>query len=145
MINFTIYGEAHGKGRPRFRKMGNFVKTYTDKDTINYETLVKLSYVDQTGQHPNYFNNEALSMDITIYQAIPASTSKKKQQQMLDGEIHPTKKPDVDNVIKSILDGLNGVAFGDDKQIIEISAIKKYAREPRVEVRIKEFREGFGF
>ena len=51
---------------------------------------------------------------------------KKKQAAVYAGEIKPTVKPDIDNIVKIVLDGLNGVAFTDDKQVIEIQAQKCY-------------------
>ena len=59
---------------------------------------------------------------------------------MADGKILPTKKPDVDNVVKSIFDGLNKVAFKDDTQIVELHCSKRYSYTPRVEVTFKEFK-----
>lgn len=55
--------------------------------------------------------------------------------------IRPTKKPDLDNVIKIILDGLNGLAYGDDKQVVELKALKCYAKEPFVLIQIEEMKE----
>ena len=45
---------------------------------------------------------------------------------MLNGDIRNTKKPDLDNVIKSALDALNDVAYDDDSSINEIYANKQY-------------------
>jgi Holliday junction resolvase RusA-like endonuclease len=53
---------------------------------------------------------------------------------MLAGEIKPTGRPDLDNVIKSILDALNGVAYSDDSAVISVTAEKRYAENPRVDV-----------
>ncbi|WP_334299865.1 RusA family crossover junction endodeoxyribonuclease [Anaerobutyricum hallii] len=50
--------------------------------------------------------------------------------------MRPTKKPDLDNVIKSILDALNKVAYHDDTQIVSLSMEKFYSDSPRVEVTI---------
>ena len=44
-VQFTILGEPRGKGRPRFAKQGNFVKTYTPEETLNYEAYVKMCYI----------------------------------------------------------------------------------------------------
>ncbi|XZN30187.1 RusA family crossover junction endodeoxyribonuclease [Clostridium perfringens] len=41
----------------------------------------------------------------------------------------PTKKPDVDNIAKIILDSLNGVAYKDDSQIVDLRIIKSYTEE----------------
>ena len=52
----------------------------------------------------------------------------------MDGTPH-TKKPDIDNVAKSVLDALNGLAFDDDSLIHDLQIIKRYTiGEPRVEV-----------
>ena len=56
---------------------------------------------------------------------------------MLSGEIKPTKKPDIDNITKCILDGLNGVAYRDDTQVVEVSAKKIYAEKAEVKVEIE--------
>lgn len=57
---------------------------------------------------------------------------------MLEGNIRPIKKPDIDNILKSVFDGLNGIAFKDDTQIIRIQTEKFYSNEPRIDIEIKE-------
>lgn len=57
---------------------------------------------------------------------------------MLEQEISPTVKPDTDNIAKSILDSLNGIAYLDDKQVIRLTVEKWYAEVPSVSVEIKE-------
>ncbi len=99
-----------------------------------YENLVKTCFY-QTGVHP-FDADEELRANIIAYYPIAKSTSKKKRQQMLAGLIRPTKKPDLDNVIKSILDALNKVAYHDDTQIVSLSMEKFYSDSPRVEVTI---------
>lgn len=138
MIKFEVLGQCCGKGRPRFRKVGNFVQTYTDEQTTNYENLVKLSYINTC--LCSYMNGESLKCELKIYYQIPKSTSKKKAKEMLEGKIFPTKKPDIDNCVKSILDALNRVAFSDDTQVVELHCYKYYSHEPRVEVTIEEIK-----
>lgn len=48
----------------------------------------------------------------------------------------PAKKPDADNIAKIICDSLNNVAYRDDTQVIELTVIKRYAKEPKVKVMI---------
>lgn len=57
---------------------------------------------------------------------------------MLSGEIKPTKRPDADNILKIVQDGLNGVAYPDDKSITDSRVVKRYGTEERVEVYIGE-------
>ena len=124
----TIPGRPLGKQRARTIKSG---RSYTPEQTVNYETFVKICYIEQKGQ---YLGEIPLRMEINAYYPIPKSTSKKNRAKMLSGEIRPTVKPDLSNVIKSIEDGLNNVAYKDDNQIITLIAMKFYDDVPRVEI-----------
>lgn len=126
---FKIVGEPKGKGRPRMTKNGH---TYTPKDTYEYENLVKLAF---TQAYPDWVphKGEVLAY-IDAYYSIPKSYSKKKKQLIEAGIIQPTKKPDLDNIAKSILDSLNGIAYLDDSQVIELKVAKYYSDTPCVEV-----------
>lgn len=135
MIEFTVYGAPHGKGRPRFARRGNYFTTYTDDDTMDYEQLVKFSYLEKNTE--KYMGREPLEMEVKVYQQILKSFSKRDKEKATRCEIRPTKKPDIDNIVKSIMDGLNKVAYADDTQIISIRCDKYYSNEPRVEVKIK--------
>jgi Holliday junction resolvase RusA-like endonuclease len=134
MIEFEVLGEPCSKGRPRFRQMGTFYQVYTDEKTHNYENLVKLSFLNSGGTKIE--GDVPLSVEIVFYMSIPKSVSKKKHVQMVNKEIRPLKKIDLDNGIKIILDALNKVAFNDDKQVVEIKSSKYYSENPRAEVKI---------
>ena len=138
-MKFTIYGNPVSKGRPRFSRMGKYVKTYTDEKTVSYENLVKLSYLEQIEEKTKYLNEdkEELKAIITAYYMIPKSTSNKKRELMIAKKMRPTKKADLDNISKIILDSLNGIAYKDDSQIVSLEIKKYYSEQPRVEVEIK--------
>ena len=70
---------------------------------------------------------------------MPKSTSKKKEVEMLQANISPTKKPDADNIIKIVLDAMNKFAFKDDTQITKLEIEKKYDKAPRIYIRIEEY------
>ena len=53
-------------------------------------------------------------------------------------ELSVTSKPDTDNIAKSILDSLNGIAYKDDKQVVDLRVRKQYAEVPSVSVWIRE-------
>ena len=133
-VKFIIMGTPKGKGRPRFQRIGNYTKVSTPPDTVNYENLVKLEYELQCKKY--YFGDAELGMNLITYYPIAKSTSKKKKEEMLKGNIRPTKKPDCDNVLKIVADSLNQIAYKDDSQIVETSVKKYYAEIPRVEVEI---------
>lgn len=129
---FTIPGEPKGKARPRFGKG----RTYTPKETAEYEEMVGMEYKRQCDGYNFTFDGDKLPVSVAInaFFGIPKSASKKKRAQMVCGEILPTKKPDADNIAKIIMDGLNGVAFSDDAQVISLTVNKMYSLEPCVYV-----------
>ncbi|EGD47094.1 endodeoxyribonuclease RusA [Ruminiclostridium papyrosolvens DSM 2782] len=141
LIKLTIPGEPCAKGRPRVGKFG----TYTPEKTLNYETLVKELYIIQ---HANKKLQGQLKIDIKAYFKIPQGEipkAKKPKPQtlqryndILNGKIRHTKKPDWDNVGKIISDALNGLAYDDDSQIVSAIVEKFYSNDPRVEVEISE-------
>ena len=136
MNTIIVEGKVEGKQRPRFRKVGNFVQTYTPKQTRYYEKLIADEYKKQSGV---LFPAEMpLGLRIRAFMGIPSTFSKIKKNRAIEGELRPTKKPDADNIAKSILDGLNGVAYADDKQVVELSVKKYYGTLERVEIDIQE-------
>lgn len=141
-IEFTVPGEPQSKGRPRFYHNGKFVRTYTPSDTVNYENLVKLAWMQRAEDQfsdPIRKLTGAIKAEIWAFFPIPKSASKKKQTQMLQDEIRPiTVKKDLDNICKAILDALNGIAYDDDRQVVVIYASKHYSENPRVEVTLEE-------
>lgn len=135
-VSFTVWGEPKGKGRPRFSKVGNYTKTYTPADTVSYENLIKVEYCRQC-KNVKFEDGSMLDLRVFAYYAIPKSTSKKKRKLMLDKVIRPTKKPDMDNIIKIIADSLNNIAYHDDSQIVDAMVRKFYSENPRVEISIQ--------
>lgn len=135
-VKFTILGEPMGKERPRFRRVGNYVQTYTPTKTKNYETKVRDSYY-RDNMNVRHLTG-AIEAEIYGVFPIPVSTSKKLRAKMESGEEPYTKKVDADNLAKIVLDALNGVAYEDDKQITKLTVTKVYGNDPRVEVTLRE-------
>ena len=138
-IMFTVYGEPVAKGRPRFAKRGNYVQTYTPVKTKSYEDEVRLLATKAKGSGSTL--ESSVSVFIYISFSVPQSYSKRKREACLSGETKHTKKPDLDNVAKAIIDGMNGIIFKDDSQIINLHVTKVYAEVGKVEVLIREENE----
>lgn len=137
IVNLTIPGKPVGKGRPRFRRIGKGVMAYTPETTIEYEKRIRMLYLEEYGKEN--FEGKTVSVEITAFFSPPKSTPKKQRMNMLRGCIFPSKKPDADNIAKIVLDALNGVAYEDDSQVINLSVQKRYSEEARVFVHIEEF------
>ena len=136
MVMYTVYGEPVGKGRPRFTRRGNFVSTYTPQKTKTYEDEIRMMAIAAMG------SSEPLDTPVTvaiyIRVGIPASFSKQKRKDAIEGILKPTKKPDADDILKCFLDGMNGIVYLDDKQVVNLHITKVYAETPAVEVMVKE-------
>jgi len=130
MINFTVPGPPKGKGRPRVTRHG----TYTPKATKDYEKLI-ISCIDAEG---TYYEGVPLKATIKCFYPMPKSMPKYKRDMILNGELYPIVKPDLDNVAKAILDALNGILYKDDNQVVELFVTKRYSDNPRVEICIQE-------
>jgi len=133
-IAFIVPGEPVGKGRPRIGKVGNHARMFTPVKTANYEGLIA-----HAGSHAMAGAapfEEACAVELEIVLSVPASWSKKKQAAALAGQLLPTKKPDMDNTVKAIFDGMNGVVWRDDVQACRLTVGKVYGATPHVKVRV---------
>lgn len=112
------------KGRPRFYG-GHAV---TPEKTRKYEKLIREEWT-------HGMMNGPLHVTTVFTFKVPKSYSKKKHEELIGRP--KTTKPDLDNLVKAVLDALNGVAFEDDSRICSISAVKIYGTEPCVFVKME--------
>lgn len=117
---FVIPGKPHGKGRPRATTVGGRARVYTPKASADYEAEVRRAGA------PHFAAPIAgpVKLRIVAYFLPPKSWSKRKRAEM-QGQFH-TQKPDGDNLMKSIKDGLNGVAWHDDCQAADCRVVKRW-------------------
>lgn len=120
---------AKSKQRPRAGKSGHF---YTPKQTIEYEQtirdLARVFYDEPPVAFP-------VTLIVDITHTIPKSWPAYKRQIALDQLIFPSRG-DLDNKVKAISDGLNGIVFLDDSQICRLVANMKYGTEQTVSVNV---------
>ena len=135
IYEFEVPGKIIGKGRPRLNSYTGVV--YTPTRTKDYESLVEQYFLLK---YPRFKALEGrIKINIIAYFSIPKTTKKADINEMLENNISPTKKPDIDNIVKSILDSMNKFAFKDDNQITKIEVEKKYSIEDKVYVKIEEY------
>lgn len=135
-IYFSVPGNPVPKQRPRACKKGKYIQIYTPRETKMYEKKVAKYYKE------NYSNTDklkgSLSVEIEGIFTPPISISNKKRNEMLEGKVPHTKKPDCDNLGKTPLDGLNGIAYEDDSQINKLSISKKFGEKAQLNITIWE-------
>ena len=104
---FEVPGTIKGKGRPRVNSYT--CQVYTPTTTKDYEYLVEQYFLLK---YPKFKPLEGrVEVNIKAVFAIPKSTKKQDTEKMLENTISPTKKPDIDNIVKIILDAMNKFAF----------------------------------
>ena len=132
---FEVPGKVVGKGRPRLNTYTGIV--YTPTKTKDYETLVEQYFLLK---YPKLKMLEGrIKVSIVAYFSIPKNTKKSDINEMLDNNISPTKKPDIDNIVKAVLDSMNKFAFKDDNQITKLEVEKKYSLEDKIYIKIEEY------
>lgn len=120
-VEFSLSLEPVAKGRPRVmvnRKTGKPI-VYTPRKTARFEARV--SAIAQ--QHfPTPFKG-AVSVKLRLLMPRPKRLMRVKDP---EGEVPHVVRPDLDNLEKTVIDGLNGVAFVDDKQVFSKRSVKMY-------------------
>lgn len=134
MTQFTVLGAPQGKERPRAAKLRDRTIMYTPKKTRDYEREIATAYRTQC----NGMFSGAVQMEIHAYYEIPKSASRKKVLDMVSDKERPTKKPDGDNIAKAVCDALNGLAYKDDSQVVDLTVRKYYSKFPHVQIFISE-------
>lgn len=120
MVYFFVPGKVQGKARPRFSSKSGTV--YTPGRTKSYERQIAEAY---EAQHGPCFEGSVMVVIEAVF-PIPKSWTRAKKAEAMAGKL-PPGKPDIDNILKVVLDGLNGIAYEDDKQVVLTQCKKVYA------------------
>jgi Holliday junction resolvase RusA-like endonuclease len=140
LVAFTIPGEPQGKGRPRVGRVGGHARMFTPAKTAAYEGLVAMAAQQaMAGRAPT---KAACQVVVECVHGMPKSMAKKHRADALEGRLRPTKKPDGDNVLKAVCDGINGVVWVDDVQAVDARVVKVYGETPCVRVTVQELHDG---
>ena len=138
-ISFTVKGPPVGWQRAGVNRWTG--RHYTQEKTRNAEEEIALAYkIAAKGRR--FPPGTPIAVCVYAYFPIPKRASKATREGMISREILPTVKPDWDNIGK-LIDGLNGVAFDDDKDIVCGSVVKMYAEDPRTVFVLKDAWEVF--
>ncbi|MCO4819773.1 MAG: RusA family crossover junction endodeoxyribonuclease [Bacteroidetes bacterium] len=139
IIRFVVPGKPISKARHRTRVVKNkttgksFATMYTPKTTTSFQNSVRLFFYQKYTGSPL---EGPISVKIFAFFQPP-----KKKASLITAsitDIPVITKPDVDNVAKAVLDGLNTVAFKDDSQVSELFIGKYYSNNPRIEIVISQ-------
>lgn len=134
-IQFEIPGDVQAQQRPKFSRMGKGVKAIDPIESRNYKSFVRLV----ASQHaPAALITDPIKLTVDVYRKIPKDKQTGPKMKLIqEGKLRPTTKPDIDNLVKGIKDGLSKVVWHDDSQVIELVARKWYSDNPRAVVTVE--------
>lgn len=133
--SFFVPGKPQGKARPRVTLVKGHAHAYTPKTTKEYEQQIRDAYIESGG---DMFDTDIpLHVIVDMRFTPPKNTPKKRYEDVLVYS-RPLIRPDVDNVLKTVLDALNGVAYEDDKQVVDVILHKRYDREAGIKVVVSD-------
>jgi Holliday junction resolvase RusA-like endonuclease len=120
MLHFVVPGDAVGKERARVVVSGGRVRAFTPGKTAAFEHKVRLMADMACGaQRWTFTPKDRFRVEVRIARQ------------------HAERGPDIDNVVKGVLDALNGVAWRDDSHVRELAASICHAPgAPGVEVSV---------
>lgn len=128
MITFTVHGEPVGWQRVATNRSG---ARYMPNATRAYQTSIAWA-AKAAGVR---VIDGPVKIVLVVYHPIPASLRGQARRDAADNITRPYSKPDIDNVFKSVADALNGIAYPDDKNVVEVVISKLYG-EPSIQVTV---------
>ena len=133
-VVFEVIGTPVAKARPRVVRTKTGVRTYTPGKTAAWESRVRGEAVKaMRGQEPM---EGPVKLVVGVIFEPPASWSAWQRGAAMEGRVAHTGKPDLDNIVKAVKDAMNGVVWGDDSQVIGVSAWKEYGSEAKVGIMV---------
>jgi len=130
LIAFEVLMKPTAKARARTVVHNGITRSYTPSKTVDSENMIRVTYYDHYLLTDRFSKPTAIKLTCVFVLSKPKSAPKKR-------EILPTTRPDIDNYIKLVLDSLNGYAFDDDSQIIELHASKVYGDIPKIRIQME--------
>ena len=134
-LNFTDekgFDAPMASPRPRFRNAGKFVQTYMPTNYTKHKEYLRNQMTALGIEGP-------IKVSIEFYFPMLKSWSKKKQAASV--LTYKVTKPDIDNLLKTLMDAANNHVWKDDNQIVEVHSFKKYEETSRIIMKITELEE----
>ena len=128
-IRLTVFGEPRGKDRPRFDPRSG--RAYTTTATVRAEQMIVAAWLEAG----------CPVLDGPLRLTIEVALHRPKGHWLRSGDLSaagsrtpwPTRRPDVDNLVKLVADALNGRAYRDDALIVEARIVRRWANPGELE------------
>lgn len=138
-----IRGVPKAQKRAKFTNRGGFIRGYDPsvKDKSDIIAQIKMNAPERPYEEP---------LNIIMYFEMPRpnshyGTGKKAGVLKASAPEFCDKKPDIDNLMKIVLDSMNRLYFRDDSIIVAVNAIKYYGESPKTEIVIMSIKDRYDF
>ena len=123
MHKLFVPGEPISSARPRVTRNGVFLP----KKSREYKEKIQECYRQIDGKN---YGDEPVELLMMFTFPIPKSYTKKRRREIRELKYAYPHRPDIDNLAKSVMDALNGLAYKDDAQVMALLAVKMYTENP---------------
>ena len=125
-VSFTLCDDPLPQPRPKARRIGKGIQIYTPQNARvkSYKQAVSAAFEEALG-HKEVDLEAPIELRVDFFIKRPSN---------MCGKIYPdesfphVKRPDLDNLVKTIMDGLNGIAWSDDSNVVRLVARKFYTK-----------------
>jgi Holliday junction resolvase RusA-like endonuclease len=128
MLDIFLEITPTAKERPRLGKHGNVYtppKTKSAEEEISY--LLKVALL-RTG---NKITNKPVFVKLIFQYPYPRGKTQKDK-------LYKTTRPDLDNLIKLVMDSMNELIFYDDNQVVRLESEKIYSDKQGIDIKVRE-------
>jgi crossover junction endodeoxyribonuclease RusA len=107
----------------RHRTTGKVVTMADRPDLGTWRQTIAAAAVAQGAAIPLPMTATAIRLTATFYLPRPKSLSRRVR--------HPHKRPDLDKLLRALLDALTGIAWADDGQVVRFGDVEKVYATPQ--------------
>jgi crossover junction endodeoxyribonuclease RusA len=129
-LSFTVYGSPQPQGSTKAFIPKGWKRAIVTSDNKKLkpwrQDVAEIALDEMAGREPS---QDAVVMRIVFYFAKPKSASKRIAEKIT--------KPDLDKLLRGILDSLTGIAFKDDAQVIQVQCAKEFGTPERACIELR--------
>lgn len=137
-LTFHLEGKVMGQPRPRFSTRNGHAVAYDREDAAAYKDALRhrCRLAMASAGVPLCMEATAFSACVTAIFRTPKSWSRKKREDAIQGRLPMTSRPDGDNILKIVLDAVNGLLWKDDSQVDLATVAKRWGEDDMLVVQV---------
>lgn len=128
---FEVIADPVAQGRPRVAVRGAKAHAYQPARSAQAQWEIRMAALAALGDQEPFTG--PVSVTVSAWVRMPLSLPKRARPTAL-----PTRRPDLDNLLKTVLDGCSPL-WRDDSQVVTLHAAKRYAlgSQPRWSIAVE--------